>query len=255
MKMGRLLLTSIFIISTSISSVLSSHRSARIMAEPLAFENSAEADVVLKAGYPGWKPTKFKRAPQPAQGRFLYYRKTPKVEKFRSAVHELYMRPYNYAKLDHHAVAVIQGDKVSGVVHFYQLNGPTSAVKIVGNLTGLTPGSHGFHVHQMGDTTNGCKSMGGHFNPNAVSHGAPYDVSRHVGDLGNIQANSYGVANFERTDRHISLNGIHSVLGRGVVVHAGQDDFGRGGNDGSLKTGNAGGRVACGVIGISNPSV
>jgi len=235
----------------SVASV--SSRSSRILPPPSELTN--EPDLVLEAGYPGWKPPKFKRAPQPPQGRFLYYRKTPKVEKYRSAVHELYMRPYNYAQLDHHAVAVVEGEKVKGVIHFYQLDGPTSPVRVIGNLTGLSPGPHGFHIHQLGDTTNGCKSMGGHFNPNQVTHGAPYDLHRHHGDLGNIQAGMDGVANIDMTDKHLSLNGIYSIVGRGVVVHQGEDDLGRGGDDGSKKTGNAGGRVACGVIGRSEDSV
>jgi len=230
-----------------------SSRSSRILPPPAEFNN--EPDLVLEAGYPGWEAPKFKRAPQPAQGRFLYYRKTPKVEKYRSAVHELYMRPYNYAQLDHHAVAVVNGEKVKGVVHFYQLGGPTSPVRVIGNLTGLSPGAHGFHIHQLGDTTGGCKSMGGHFNPNEVTHGAPYDAYRHSGDLGNIQAGLDGVAVIDLMDKHISLNGIYSIIGRGVVVHQGEDDLGRGGDDGSKKTGNAGGRVACGVIGRSTDSV
>jgi len=235
-------------ISVSVSS-----RSARILPPPPELNN--EPDLVLEGGYPGWKAPNFKPAPQPAQGRFLYYRKTPKVEKYRSAVHELYMRPYNYAQLDHHAVAVVKGEKVQGVIHFYQLGGPTSQVRIIGNLTGLSPGPHGFHIHQLGDTTNGCKSMAGHFNPNQVKHGAPYDLYRHAGDLGNIKAGLDGVANVDIVDKHISLNGIYSIIGRGVVVHQGEDDMGRGGDDGSAKTGNAGGRVACGVIGRSSDSV
>lgn len=229
-----------------------SSRSARIMAEPTELN---EPDLVLEAGYPGWNPPKFKRAPQPAEARFLYYRKTPKVEKYRSAVHELYMRPYNYAHMDHHAVAVIAGEKVKGVIHFYQLDGPTSPLIIMGNLTGLTPGYHGFHIHQLGDTTDGCKSMQGHFNPYQVTHGAPYDLYRHAGDLGNIKAGVDGVALIDFSDRQLSLNGINSIIGRGVVVHQDEDDLGRGGNDGSLKTGNAGGRLACAVIGRSSDSV
>lgn len=227
-------------------------RSARILPPP---EVNTEPDIVLEAGYPGWEPTQAKPAPQQAQGRFLYYRKNPKVEKHRSAVHELYMRPYNYALLDHHAVAVISGEKVRGVIHFYQLAGPTSPVNIVGNITGLSPGPHGFHIHQLGDTTDGCKSMEGHFNPYQVRHGAPEDLYRHAGDLGNIVADAEGVARIELSDKLISLNGINSVIGRGVVVHADGDDLGRGGNDDSLKTGNAGGRVACAVIGRSSDVV
>jgi len=240
----------VFLATITVTVTVASSRTARILPE---FNN--EPDLVLEAGYPGWEAPKFKRAPQPAQGRFLYYRKNPKVEKYRSAVHELYMRPYNYARENHAAVAVVNTGDVRGTIHFYQNGGPTAPLMIVGNLTGLSPGKHGFHVHQLGDLTNGCKSMAGHFNPNQVTHGAPYDVRRHAGDLGNIKADGNGVARIEMSDRHLSLSGLNSVVGRGLVIHEGEDDMGRGGNDGSLKTGNAGGRLACAVIGLSTPPV
>lgn len=83
------------------------------------------------------------------------------------------------------------------------------------------------------------------------SHGAPDDSVRHAGDFGNIRANEYGEAHFEFVDRVISLHGgPRCVIGRAVVVHSGEDDLGRGGHELSLKTGNAGGRAGCGVIGI-----
>jgi len=70
-----------------------------------------------------------------------------------------------------------------------------------------------------------------------------------VGDLGNILAGEDGVAIIDVEDKQISLNGLNSIIGRGVVIHAGKDDLGKGGDSGSLATGNAGGRVACAVIG------
>jgi len=149
------------------------------------------------------------------------------------------------------AVAVVKGDGISGTITFSQTGGPTGQVKVRGKIEGLAPGLHGFHIHQLGDMTNGCKSMKGHFNPLQVSHGAPGDKSRHVGDLGNIEADMSGVATIDMVDTWLSLNGINSILGRGVVIHAGRDDLGQGGDDGSLKTGNAGGRVACAVIGLT----
>lgn len=93
--------------------------------------------------------------------------------------------------------------------------------------------------------------MKGHFNPLEQEHGAPEDKERHHGDLGNIVADSSGAAKTVFSDRLLSLNGPHSIVGRGVVVHAGEDDLGEGGDDGSLATGNAGGRLACAVIGLS----
>jgi len=81
-------------------------------------------------------------------------------------------------------------------------------------------------------------------------HGGPSDTERHVGDLGNIAADPTGVATINVTDRLISLHGKHSIIGRALVVHSGPDDYGKGGTGDSLKTGNAGHRIACGVIGI-----
>jgi Cu-Zn family superoxide dismutase len=121
---------------------------------------------------------------------------------------------------------------------------------ITGVVSGLTEGPHGFHVHEKGDVTNGCISTGSHFNPQGNKHGGPSDETRHAGDLGNIQADNTGVAQFSYSDSLISLVGAHNILGRAVVVHADVDDMGRGGFTDSLTTGHAGSRVACGVIGI-----
>lgn len=83
-----------------------------------------------------------------------------------------------------------------------------------------------------------------------ATHGGRNASVRHVGDLGNIEANSAGVANFSFVDNVITLTGANSIIGRAVVVHEGEDDLGLGNNTDSLTTGNAGGRVACGIIGI-----
>ena len=117
---------------------------------------------------------------------------------------------------------------------------------IKGNITGLTPGKHGFHIHEFGDMSKGCESMGGHYNPDGADHG---DIDNgHVGDLGNINAGQDGVATINIRAKRIDLLGERSVVGRGVVVHAKQDDLGQGKDAESLKTGNAGDRLACGVI-------
>lgn len=108
------------------------------------------------------------------------------------------------------------------------------------------------HIHQFGDNTNGCTSAGPHFNPFSKTHGAPEDDNRHVGDLGNITTDASGVAKGSKKDLLVKLLGANSVVGRSVVVHSGTDDLGKGGNEESLKTGNAGTRPACGVIGLTN---
>ncbi|XP_046635759.1 superoxide dismutase [Cu-Zn]-like [Daphnia pulicaria] len=145
------------------------------------------------------------------------------------------------------AVCVLLGETVKGVLHFDQQG---DVVNVKGEVTGLTPGDHGFHVHEFGDYTNGCMSAGPHFNPTAVEHGGPTDEVRHVGDLGNVVANESGVATVDIKDCLLSLSGVNGIIGRTVVVHADPDDFGKGGHELSKVTGNAGARVACGIIGI-----
>ncbi|KAJ7069745.1 superoxide dismutase [Mycena amicta] len=148
------------------------------------------------------------------------------------------------------AVAVLKGDSVTGTITFEQT---ANSVKISGQLRNLDPlALRGLHIHQYGDLTGGCVSAGGHYNPLSKNHGPRGEKTRHVGDLGNIKSDEAGVATFSFEDSLVSLNGPLSVLGRAVVIHAGTDDLGRGGDPESLKTGNAGARAACGVIGLAN---
>ncbi|MFI5183374.1 MAG: superoxide dismutase family protein, partial [Vicinamibacteria bacterium] len=144
------------------------------------------------------------------------------------------------------AVAVLhatQGNSVEGKATFSKAEG---GVKVNVHVTGLTPGKHGFHIHEFGDCSaaDGA-SAGGQFNPSAEPHGAPGDAHRHTGDLGNIEANAEGVADVEYTDTRAAFDGPSSILGHGVIVHAGADDLK------TQPTGNAGGRLACGVIGAA----
>jgi superoxide dismutase, Cu-Zn family len=151
------------------------------------------------------------------------------------------------------AVAVVYGlgeneNKVKGKVTFTQKE---DGVEVVAELTGLSPGEHGFHVHEFGDCSMADgKCAGGHFNPTKQPHAGPDDAKRHVGDLGNIKANEDGKATYKRVDKMIALNGANSVIGRSVIVHAKPDDF---------KTqdppGNAGARIGCGTIGIADPKM
>ncbi len=144
------------------------------------------------------------------------------------------------------AVAVLhatEGNDVEGTVTFKAVEG---GVKVIADVKGLTPGKHGFHVHQYGDCSKADgTSAGGHFNPEDHQHAGPMDDMRHVGDLGNLEADENGMARYERVDSVLALNGPHSIIGRGLIVHAGEDDLT------SQPTGAAGARVACGVIGVA----
>ncbi|KAI9788747.1 MAG: Superoxide dismutase [Cu-Zn] [Peltula sp. TS41687] len=150
------------------------------------------------------------------------------------------------------AVAVLRGDsKVSGTVTFEQPS-ETAPTKITYHISGNDPNAkRGWHIHQFGDNTNGCTSAGPHFNPFSTTHGAPEDEVRHVGDLGNLNTDDNGVAKGSFEDKFVKLIGPESVVGRTLVIHAGIDDLGRTNHPESKKTGNAGARPACGVIGIA----
>jgi len=109
---------------------------------------------------------------------------------------------------------------------------------------------HAIHIHEFGDLSDGCKSLGPHYNPANVDHGCfRCKTSRHAGDLiNNFQADKNGVFKFEYTDHLLS---VADILGRSVVIHEDVDDCGHGGDKESLITGNAGNRISCGVIGIT----
>jgi len=149
----------------------------------------------------------------------------------------------------HAAVAVLHptaGQKCHGVVRFTQEG---DSVKVVADIEGLSPGQkHAFHIHQYGDCSGpDGMSAGGHYNPEGHQHGLPESENRHAGDLGNVQADSDGKAHYEITVNNVSIMGEKNpILGRAVIVHAKTDDGGQ-------PTGNAGGRIACGVIGVANP--
>jgi len=132
------------------------------------------------------------------------------------------------------------GSTVRGEVTFTQTE---KGVQVVGSLTGMHMGEHGFHIHEKGDCSapDGA-SAGGHFNPTTQPHAARDAAARHVGDLGNLKADPYGMARANFVDEKISLTGPNSIIGRAVIVHEKADDYT------TQPTGNAGGRQACGVI-------
>ncbi|MEU4213205.1 superoxide dismutase family protein [Streptomyces sp. NPDC026206] len=149
------------------------------------------------------------------------------------------------------AVAVLRGEPgVSGIATFEQAaEGAPTRIQI--EVHGLAPGKHGVHIHEFGDITNGLTSTGAHYNPHGHQHAGPQDAARHAGDLGNIEAPSGDVARLDITDKQVQLIGPLSVVGRALVVHADEDDLGRGGVELSLTTGNSGARLTGGVIGIA----
>jgi Cu-Zn family superoxide dismutase len=143
------------------------------------------------------------------------------------------------------AVAVLHptaGNKVSGIVTFTE---EADGVRVQADIAGLPPGKHGFHVHEFGDcSAPDLASAGAHFNPTNKPHAGPDSAARHVGDMGNVDADASGAAKLNYVDHEISLtNDQRSVIGRSVVVHAKADDLK------SQPAGDSGARVACGVIG------
>ncbi len=144
------------------------------------------------------------------------------------------------------AIAVLSPTKdstVKGIVRFAKT---PDGVAVSGEIRGLAPGTHGFHVHDFGDCSSADgAAAGGHYNPTGQPHAGPKDAARHVGDLGNIEAGADGVAKIELSDSHLALDGAASILGRGLIVHTNADDLK------TQPTGNAGGRLACAVIGVA----
>lgn len=155
--------------------------------------------------------------------------------------------PFAYAADEaQKAVAVLSsasGSNVTGTITFMKSG---DDVKVTADISGLTPGRHGFHIHEFGDCSSpDATSAGGHFNPGKHQHGAPDASDRHAGDLGNIEADASGKAHLELTDKTMKLNGNDTILGHAVIVHEKTDDLK------TQPTGDAGGRLACGVIGVA----
>jgi Cu-Zn family superoxide dismutase len=131
---------------------------------------------------------------------------------------------------------------LSGYVTLEQLDSkPYSNIYV--NISGASSNTtHGLHLHTYGDLSDGCMSTGPHYNPFNTTHGGPNDTERHVGDLGNVQADEYGNIITSFMNMSVPLQGSYSLIGRACVIHAGEDML-----DGGKNVGGA--RVACGVIG------
>ncbi len=136
---------------------------------------------------------------------------------------------------------------VGGVINLVQY--PGSKTAIFGDIWGVSPGKHGFHVHDLGDIRDGCGTTGGHYNPTGATmdhsshggYGTSDDGNVEVGDLGFTIANEHGQANIDQKDNLIDLSGAQSVIGRAIVVHEVID-----------KTSQmSGARIGCCVIGLA----
>lgn len=169
---------------------------------------------------------------------------------------------------------------MSGIAFFNEQNGPKGYIKffqsetgviVIFNIYNLKPNKlYGCHIHEYGDISSGCKSLGSHWNPKNQHHGyiclsiSKYiqpkscSLQSHAGDLlNNIKADKNGKFRYSYLDTRLNMIGdvSNSIIGRSVVIHKGVDDLGLGDDDESLKTGNAGTRLACAIIGQSNSIV
>jgi superoxide dismutase, Cu-Zn family len=133
------------------------------------------------------------------------------------------------------------GSTVTGQAAFTE--GP-GGVKVVVHVENAPPGLHGLHIHEKGDCSDfEAKSAGGHFNPSGAEHAGPMDEKHHAGDLGNIEVKADGTGDLTITSTMLTVKeGPNSVVGRSVIFHEKADDLK------TQPTGNAGGRLACGVV-------
>jgi superoxide dismutase, Cu-Zn family len=135
-----------------------------------------------------------------------------------------------------------KGSKAFGEATFEQVG---DKVHMTLYAQGLKPGQqHGLHIHEVGDCSSGDgMSTKGHFNPQGKPHGEPASAERHAGDLPPLQADKGGRAKLDVDLSGVTLApGPTSIVGRGLIIHADPDDFK------TQPTGNAGARIACGVI-------
>lgn len=127
------------------------------------------------------------------------------------------------------------GNSARGSLTFTEQAG---GVGVQGQVENLSPGNHGFHVHEHGDCSGSGEKAGEHYNPHTKPHGAP-SPDHHIGDLGNLVADNNGRAKVSAKVEGVTLT---ALKGRAVIVHEKADDLQ------SQPAGNAGGRIACGVI-------
>jgi len=158
--------------------------------------------------------------------------------------------PINAAEAVAEIKPTLAGSPIAGEAVFEEKNG---GLDVAVTLVNVTPGKHGFHIHENGSCDDEGKAAGSHFNPDAVAHGmASKDgfEHAHAGDFGNIEidADGFGTLDFFMPGLTLTdMNSKYNVVGRAVIVHEKEDDFGQ-------PLGNAGGRIACGIIGLVDMS-
>tara|TARA_B100000214_G_scaffold375264_1_gene360881 strand:+ start:2323 stop:2835 length:513 start_codon:yes stop_codon:yes gene_type:complete len=133
-----------------------------------------------------------------------------------------------------------------GFVKFSRISDTTCRIEC--SLKDISPGLHGLHVHEFGDLSNGCESTCSHYNPYNLEHGGARGKNRHQGDFGNVEANEDGICS---TSKIVDVN-LDEIIGRALILHEDEDDLGKQSNKQSKITGNAGKKIACGVIGIAH---
>lgn len=147
-------------------------------------------------------------------------------------------------------LAEVQGSGVTGELTF---DPDGDALRLHGEVRGLKAGSvHGFHVHEVGDcSAPDATSAGGHFNPDQMQHGDRQTAGpHHAGDMPNLTAGEDGIGQVDVRLDGLQIDGdaSHDVVGRAVIVHAQADDYA------TQPTGNAGARIACGVVELVQPA-
>ena len=144
------------------------------------------------------------------------------------------------------AIAVINDAKVKGQVEFIEERG---GVAVRAQFNEMPAGKHGFHIHEFGDMSDGCATLGAHWNPTGQEHGSVHSRVRHAGDFGNVEKGKV-YRYFIKDARILSGSTTFRVLGRSVVIHEDEDDLGLGGAPDSKTTGGSGARIGCAIIGL-----
>jgi Cu-Zn family superoxide dismutase len=160
----------------------------------------------------------------------------------------------NYNSIN--AICILKSEKINGTIYFHQCN-PKLPVKVKFFIKGEPNKTHAIHIHEFGDMTNGCDTLGPHYNPYNTTHGSMlYKMERHAGDLiNNITFDKNGIFQYEYEDHLLNLySNSQNIMGRSIVIHEKVDDLGLGQGDKkkeSLITGNAGKRICCSIIGVA----